>query len=130
MLQVVYASKPQATGGPYRSALGLAVFPGQRAVQTIEAPNVVVNEVGDAHAPATPCSKFHAPHCVNVHVNAVVMQLSYKALGFVPGSVRQQGEFTALDGNTFQVSWHRVCKSIVSILFEFDAKVRPAARVP
>ncbi|KAL4859873.1 putative plastid-lipid-associated protein 8 [Chlorella vulgaris] len=105
--EVVYASKPQATGGPYRSALGLAVFPGQRAVQTIEAPNVVVNE------------------------------LSYKALGFVPGSVRQQGEFTALDGNTFQLVFPEMDSKakgdapprVVRIAY-LDERIRVARSVP
>lgn len=34
--EVLYASKPQAAGGPFRSPIGRAVFPGQRAVQLIE----------------------------------------------------------------------------------------------
>lgn len=45
-MQVLYASKPQATGGPYRSPVGRTVFPGQRATQSIQQPNICINEVG------------------------------------------------------------------------------------
>ena len=71
--QVLYASKPQATGGPYRSGLGTLLLPGQVPTQALVRPDTVVNT------------------------------LSYRALGFVPGSVTQQGEVKILDGSTLQV---------------------------
>jgi chemotaxis protein histidine kinase CheA len=73
--EVVYASKPQTAGGPFRSPIGRAVFPGQRATQVIAEPNVCINEV------------------------------SYKALGFVPGSARQEGEIEPVDETTFQITF-------------------------
>lgn len=45
-MQVLYASKPQTAGGPFRSPLGRTVFPGQRATQSIQEPNICINEVG------------------------------------------------------------------------------------
>jgi hypothetical protein len=71
--EVVYASKPTTAGGPFRSPLGRAIFPGQRALQIIERPATVINEV------------------------------SYNALGFVPGAARQVGELEPLDERTFQI---------------------------
>lgn len=44
--QVLYSSKPSAVGGPLRSAVGTAVFPGQDARQVLEAPNKLINLVG------------------------------------------------------------------------------------
>jgi hypothetical protein len=73
--EVVYASKPTTAGGPFRSPIGRAVFPGQRATQVIAEPNVCINEV------------------------------SYKALGFVPGSARQEGEIEPINGTTFQITF-------------------------
>jgi hypothetical protein len=72
---VVYASKPETAGGPFRSPIGRVVFPGQRAIQTIAPPNICINEV------------------------------SYKALGFVPGAARQNGEIEPLDESTFQLTF-------------------------
>ena len=72
---MLYASKPQTAGGPFRSLPGRIVFPGQRALQRLSPPNVCVNEV------------------------------TYKALGFVPGSARQDGEFEAVSGDTFQLTF-------------------------
>lgn len=71
--EVLYASKPGTAGGPFRSPLGRIVFPGQKARQTIAPPDVVINEV------------------------------SYKALGFVPGSARQEGEIETVDEYTFKI---------------------------
>jgi hypothetical protein len=73
--EVVYASKPQTAGGPFRSPIGRAVFPGQRATQVIAEPNICINEV------------------------------SYKALGFVPGSARQEGEIEPINETTFQITF-------------------------
>ncbi|KAL4521828.1 hypothetical protein Ndes2526A_g02009 [Nannochloris sp. 'desiccata'] len=73
--EVVYASKPTTAGGPFRSPIGRAVFPGQRATQVIAEPNVCINEV------------------------------SYKALGFVPGSARQEGEIEPINETTFQITF-------------------------
>jgi PAP_fibrillin len=73
--EVVYASKPQTAGGPFRSPIGRTVFPGQRATQIIAEPNVCINEV------------------------------SYKALGFVPGSARQEGEIEPINETTFQITF-------------------------
>lgn len=73
--EVVFASKPQTAGGPFRSPVGRAVFPGQRAIQIIEAPNVCINEV------------------------------SYKTLGFIPGTARQEGEIEPIDEETFQITF-------------------------
>lgn len=42
--EVLYTSKPLAAGGPYRSLPGRIVFPGQRPLQSIVAPNTVVRE--------------------------------------------------------------------------------------
>lgn len=47
-MQVLYSSKPSAVGGPLRSAVGTTVFPGQNARQVLEAPNKLVNLVGDS----------------------------------------------------------------------------------
>ena len=73
--EVVYASKPQTAGGPFRSPIGRAVFPKQRAIQIISEPNVCINEV------------------------------SYKAFGFVPGAARQEGEIEPVDETTFQITF-------------------------
>ena len=70
---MLYASKPQTAGGPFRSPLGQVVFPGQRLTQRLAPPATCVNEV------------------------------SYKALGFVPGVARQEGEIQPLDARTFKV---------------------------
>jgi hypothetical protein len=43
--EVLYASKPQTAGGPYRSPIGRVIFPGQRALQSLQEPNILVNEV-------------------------------------------------------------------------------------
>jgi hypothetical protein len=73
--EVVYASKPQTAGGPFRTPLGRTAFPGQRILQIIEAPNVCINQV------------------------------SYKALGFIPGQARQEGIIEPLDARTFQLTF-------------------------
>lgn len=44
--QVVYTSKPTAAGGPYRTLPGRIVFPGQRPLQSIVEPNVLVGVAG------------------------------------------------------------------------------------
>ena len=77
-MQVLYASKPQTAGGPFRSPLGQIVFPGQKVLQRLAAPDSCVNEV------------------------------SYKALGFIPGAARQEGEIQPLDGRTFRVRAARI----------------------
>lgn len=41
--EVLYASKPQTAGGPFRSPLGRTVFPGQRAVQRLQVGTVAVD---------------------------------------------------------------------------------------
>lgn len=73
--EVLYASKPGTAGGPFRSPLGRVIFPGQKARQTIAPPDLVINEV------------------------------SYKALGFVPGSARQEGEIETVDEYTFKITF-------------------------
>jgi hypothetical protein len=45
--EVVYASKPQSVGGPFRSPIGRVVFPSQRALQSLQEPNIFINEVSE-----------------------------------------------------------------------------------
>lgn len=73
--EIVYASKPQTAGGPFRSPIGRTVFPGQRAIQIISPPNICSNEV------------------------------SFKTLGFIPGAARQDGEIEPLNETTFQLTF-------------------------
>lgn len=105
--EVLYASKPQSTGGPFRSPLGRAVFFSQRATQNISEPNVCINE------------------------------LSYKTLGLIPGSARQEGEIKALSGDTFQLTFPALdskVKSgppqrIIQIAY-LDDRIRVARAIP
>lgn len=71
---VLYCSKPTAVGGPLKAGAGPVVAPGQVARQILEAPDSLVNEV------------------------------TFKALGFLPGYSRQFGTITPLSGDTFQLS--------------------------
>jgi hypothetical protein len=80
--EVLYASKPGTAGGPFRSPLGRIVFPGQKARQTIAPPDIVINEV------------------------------SYKALGFVPGSARQEGEIETVDEYTFKIIFPQLANKV------------------
>ena len=73
--ELLWASSPGTAGGPFRSALGQVVFPGQRISQTLAPPNTCINQV------------------------------AYKALGFVPGAARQVGEIEARDGATFSLTF-------------------------
>lgn len=71
--QVVYAARPGTIGGPFKTPVGRAVFPGLEASQTLQPPNVCINRV------------------------------EYKTLGFIPGTSSQEGYFEPVDGNTFKV---------------------------
>ncbi|PSC67954.1 putative plastid-lipid-associated chloroplastic [Micractinium conductrix] len=105
--EVLYASKPQSAGGPFRSPLGQAVFPGQRARQLIQEPNVCINEV------------------------------TFKTLGFIPGKVRQEGEIKAIDNNTFQIIFPALVgkamggppQRIIQIAY-LDDRIRVARAIP
>lgn len=105
--EVLYASKPETAGGPFRSPLGRAVFPGQRALQSLREPNVCINEV------------------------------SYKALGFIPGSARQEGEFTPISADTFQIVFPELDgkvkggppRRIIQIAY-LDDRIRVARAIP
>ncbi|PRW59283.1 putative plastid-lipid-associated chloroplastic isoform A [Chlorella sorokiniana] len=97
--EVTYTSKPQAAGGPYRSLPGRIVFPGQRPTQSIQPPNVLVNEV------------------------------AYKTLGFLPGSVRQEGEITPINSDTFELVFNKGGKRIIQIVY-LDDRVRVARSIP
>ena len=75
MRQVLYTSNPNAPGGPVlRSAPGQAVFTGQQLRQTLQKPDIFLNEVG------------------------------FKTLGLFPGTAVQEGRWRALDGNRYVVS--------------------------
>ena len=145
--QVVYTSKPTAAGGPYRTLPGRIVFPGQRPLQSIVEPNVLVGVAGGgwcawvvggsgwnlqagavvqaegcgwlglamgirgrrAVALTSPCSTLSPTHhppttppptpLDPTQVNVV----EYKALGFLPGRVTQEGEIKAVSNDTFEV---------------------------
>ena len=71
--ELLFTTKPQATGGPLRSPAGQVFCPGQKATQTIAPPNVCINKV------------------------------SFKTLGFIPGAVQQQGELEPVDDRTYQL---------------------------
>ena len=136
--EVLYASKPQTAGGPYRSPIGRVIFPGQRALQSLQEPNILVNEVcgwvcgcaGDAGELLSGqpwcllCLPFISLHrgclhgcCCLLHCYHTLppthppthsptyhpAQVTYQALGIVPGSARQEGEFSPLSSNTFKV---------------------------
>lgn len=74
-MQVLFTSNPSAPGGPVlRSAPGQAVFTGQQLRQTLEKPDVFLNEV------------------------------AFKTLGLFPGTALQEGRWRALDGNRYVVS--------------------------
>jgi hypothetical protein len=104
--EVRYASKPTTAGGPFRSPLGRALFPGQQASQTIVRPNVCVNE------------------------------LTFKTLGFLPGKVTQEGTIEAIDGNTFEITFPGARKKLggpstraIELIF-LDDDIRIARAVP
>ncbi|CAL8467633.1 g7171 [Coccomyxa elongata] len=72
--KVLYTSNPNAPGGPVlRSAPGQAVFTGQQLRQTLEKPDMFLNEV------------------------------AFKTLGLFPGTALQEGRWRALDGNRYVV---------------------------
>jgi len=102
-----YASKPQTAGGPFKTPVGRTVFPGQKASQIIEEPNLCVNEI------------------------------QYKALGFLPGSVRQEGTIEPIDGRTFEIAFSTNTgkrlggppKRVIETLY-LDEKLRIARAIP
>lgn len=102
-----YASKPQTAGGPFKTPVGRIVFPGQEASQIIEEPNLCVNEI------------------------------RYKALGFLPGSVRQEGTIEPLDGRTFELTFTTNTgkrlggppKRVIETLY-LDENIRIAQAIP
>ena len=126
--QVTYTSKPQAAGGPYRSLPGRIIFPGQRPTQSIQvgrhrcldqcshcrlaahdpAPTVAVPLVlvqsGPGALPLRLIVPGPLPHLQPP--NVLVNEVSYKTLGFLPGSVKQEGEITPISSDTFEV-WLR-----------------------
>ena len=74
LLQVTYASKPQAAGGPFlRSAPGKLIFSSQKLRQTLIPTNSLVNSV------------------------------SFKALGIVPGNAIQDAVIEMLSGTKYKV---------------------------
>lgn len=105
--EVRYASKPQTAGGPFKSPIGRVVFPGQQAIQVIEEPNVCVNEI------------------------------NFKTLGFIPGSVKQQGTIEPVDGRTFEITFTTNTgkklggppKRMIEILY-LDENIRIARALP
>lgn len=105
--EVRYASKPQTAGGPFKTPIGRIVFPGQTAIQVIAEPNVCINEI------------------------------SFKTLGFVPGSVTQEGTIDPLDGRTFEITFTTNTgkklggppKRLIEILY-LDENIRIARAVP
>lgn len=105
--EVRYASKPETAGGPFRTPVGRLVFPGQRAIQIIEEPNVCVN------------------------------QIEFKTLGFIPGSVTQEGTVEPVDGRTFEITFTTNTgknlggppKRLIEILY-LDENIRIARAVP
>ena len=102
-----YASKPQTAGGPFKTPVGRIVFPGQQASQIIEEPNLCVNEI------------------------------RYKSLGFLPGSVRQEGTIEPLDGRTFELTFTTNTgkrfggppKRVIETLY-LDENIRIAQAIP
>jgi hypothetical protein len=105
--EVRYASKPQTAGGPFKSPTGRVVFPGQQAIQVIEEPNVCINEI------------------------------NFKTLGFIPGSVSQQGTIEPVDGRTFEITFTTNTgkklggppKRMIEILY-LDENIRIARALP
>ena len=105
--EVRYASKPGTAGGPFRTPVGRLVFPGQRAIQIIEEPNVCIN------------------------------QIEFKTLGFIPGSVTQEGTVEPVDGRTFEITFTTNTgknlggppKRLIEILY-LDESIRIARAVP
>lgn len=105
--EVRYASKPQTAGGPFKSPIGRVVFPGQQAIQVIEEPNVCINEI------------------------------NFKTLGFIPGSVSQQGTIEPVDGRTFEITFTTNTgkklggppKRMIEILY-LDENIRIARALP
>lgn len=105
--EVRYASKPQTAGGPFKTPLGRIVFPGQTAIQVIDEPDVCINEI------------------------------RFKTLGFIPGSVTQEGTIDPLDGNTFEITFTTNTgkklggppKRLIEILY-LDENIRVARAVP
>eukprot|EP00890_Picochlorum_soloecismus_P006459 jgi/Picsp_1/6814/NSC_04153-R1_plastid-lipid-associated protein 8 len=102
-----YASKPQTAGGPFKTPIGRTVFPGQQASQIIEEPNLCVNEI------------------------------RYKTLGFLPGSVRQEGTIEPIDGRTFELTFTTNTgkrlggppKRVIETLY-LDENIRIAQSIP
>lgn len=105
--EVRYASKPQTAGGPFKTPVGRIVFPGQTAIQVIAEPNVCINEI------------------------------NFKTLGFIPGSVTQEGTIDPLDGRTFEITFTTNTgkklggppKRLIEILY-LDENIRVARAVP
>jgi hypothetical protein len=104
---VRYASKPTTAGGPFKTLPGRVVFPGQTATQVLEEPNVCINEI------------------------------SFKTLGFIPGTVTQEGTIDAIDGNSFEITFTTNTgkrmggppKRMIEILY-LDENVRIARAIP
>ena len=104
--EVRYASKPTTAGGPFKSAPGRVVFPGQVAIQEIQEPDVIINEI------------------------------SFKTLGFVPGTVTQVGTITPVSGAAFEIEFPNSTKKVggpqrrtIELLY-LDEDVRIARAVP
>ena len=71
--EVLYCSQPSAVGGARKKGGGPVLFPGQKAVQRLVEPDQLINEV------------------------------TFKALGFLPGFSRQYGTIKPVSGDTFVV---------------------------
>ena len=104
--EVRYASKPTTAGGPFKTLPGRIVFPGQVAIQEIQEPDIIINEI------------------------------NFKTLGFVPGSVTQVGTITPVSGSAFEIefpnSTNRVGgpqKRTIELLY-LDEEIRIARAIP
>ncbi len=104
--EVRYASKPTTAGGPFKTLPGRIVFPGQVAVQEIQEPDVIINEI------------------------------NFKTLGFVPGSVTQVGTISPVSGSAFEIEFPNSTKRVggpqkrtIELLY-LDDDIRVARAVP
>lgn len=104
--EVRYASKPTTAGGPFKTLPGRIVFPGQVAIQEIQEPDIIINEI------------------------------NFKTLGFVPGSVTQVGTITPVSGSAFEIEFPNSTKRVggpqkrtIELLY-LDQDIRIARAIP
>ena len=85
---------------------GLMVQQPRQVPHTMGSPLWLMQAAGfECHcpAPAALCPRPHRPAPVSQPPNVLVNEVSYKTLGFLPGSVRQEGEITPISSDTFEV---------------------------